>query len=68
MIMACPLWARGRGEILRKSSTRSFEAMINNPKDLARITQWIQKEGFLEQFNLSREVEEAIRKKEEKLR
>ena len=45
MIMACPDWTLGRGEILRKAENRSFEAMMNTPKDVARITKWIQKEG-----------------------
>lgn len=41
MIMVCPKWAKGRGEILQKARTRTFEIMMNNPEDIARITQWI---------------------------
>ena len=64
MIMACPDWAIGRGEILRKAENRSFEAMMNNPKDMARITKWIQKEGRLEQFRLTLEVEAMMSDRE----
>ena len=38
MVMACTSWAKTRGEILRKAENQSFEAMMNNPKDIARIT------------------------------
>ncbi|KAI1005846.1 hypothetical protein K3495_g2368 [Podosphaera aphanis] len=37
-IMACPLKARGRAEVWRRAKNRSFEAMMNNPEDIARIT------------------------------
>lgn len=65
MIMACTSWAKGRGEILRKAENRSFEAMMNYPKDIARITRWIQQEGWLEQFRLTVEVEATMREREE---
>ena len=67
MVMSCPIWAKGRGEWLRKSKTRSFEAMINNPKDMAGIVQWIQKEGWLEQFRMTREIEAVIRERRVKV-
>lgn len=60
MVMVCPRWSKGRGEVLRKTKTRSFEEMANNQEDIARITQWIQKEGWLEQFRLSGEVDAVI--------
>ena len=34
--------------------------MMNNPKDIARITQWILKERWLEQFRLVADVEATI--------
>lgn len=61
MIMTCPQWVKGRGEILRKSKDRSYEAMINSPADLARITQWILNEGWLEQFRLVGQVEAVMK-------
>ena len=61
MIMACFNWVKGRGEILRKSEPRSLEAMMNNPKYIARMTRWIQQEGRLEQFRLTLEVEATMR-------
>ena len=61
MIMTCPQWAKGRGEILRKSKDRSYEAMINSPADVARITQWILNEGWLEQFRLVGQVEAVMK-------
>ncbi|KHJ30542.1 hypothetical protein EV44_g4290 [Erysiphe necator] len=70
MIMACPRWAKGRGEILRKAENRSFKAMMNNPKDVARITQWILNEGKLEQFRLIGAIETVLKQRgeEKKLR
>ncbi|KAI0995820.1 hypothetical protein K3495_g12359 [Podosphaera aphanis] len=67
MVMVCPRWAKGRGELPRRSNTRSFKAMIDNPEDIARITKWIQMEGWLDQFLLTSEVE-AIMKERAKLR
>ena len=61
MVMTCPKWARGRGDILRKSKDRSYEAMINSPADVARITQWILNEGWLEQFRLVGQVEAVMK-------
>ena len=63
MIMACPRWAKGRGEILRKSKDRSYEAMIQSPEDVARITQLILDEGYLEQFRLVSQVEAVMQEK-----
>ncbi|KHJ32033.1 hypothetical protein EV44_g3928 [Erysiphe necator] len=70
MIMACPRWAKGRSEILRKAENRFFKAMINNPKGMARITQWILNEGKLEQFRLVGAIETVIKQRgeEKKLR
>ena len=59
---------QGRGEILRKAESQSFEAMMNNPKDVARITKWIQREGRLEQFRLTLEVEATMRERERRER
>lgn len=63
MVMTCPKWARGRGDILRKSKDRSYEAMIQSPEDVARITKWILDEGYLEQFCLVSQVEAVMREK-----
>ena len=63
MVMACPKWARGRVKILQKSKDRSYEAMIQSPEDVARITQWILDEGYLEQFGLVSQVEAAMQKR-----
>ena len=65
-IMACPQWAKGRAEVWRKSKSRSFEEMMKNPEDLARITQWILDQGWLEQFRLLGEVERQVTEREEK--
>ena len=40
-------WSTPTGQ---KVESRSFEAMMNNPKDVARGTKWIQHEGRFEQF------------------
>ena len=50
---------------MKKAENRSFKAMMNNPKDIAKITRWIQQEGRLEQFRLTLEVEAAMREREE---
>ncbi|KHJ33624.1 hypothetical protein EV44_g3838 [Erysiphe necator] len=63
--MYCPEWAKGRGDILRKAKDRSFKAMMNSPEDISRITKWIQKEGWLEQFRLSIEVERVVGQRQE---
>ena len=63
MVLACPQWARGRGEVLRLAKDRSFEAMMNSAEDVARITQWIITEGWIEQFRLVGEVEKAVSEK-----
>ena len=60
MVMVCPQWARGRGEVLRKARDSSFEAMMKSPEDDARITQWILTEGWIEQLQLTRGVEAVI--------
>ncbi|KAI0996447.1 hypothetical protein K3495_g11734 [Podosphaera aphanis] len=61
MVMTCPQWAKGRGEVLRRAKDRSFEAMMNSPADMARITQWILTQGWIEQFRLAGEVETAMK-------
>ena len=45
---------------MRKAKNRTFEAMMESPEDMARITKWIQAEGFIEQFRLTREVEAVV--------
>ena len=72
MIMQCPQWAAGRAEIWRQAKVRSFQAMMDNPDDVKRITQWILDQGWMEQFRLA-EVTEAIvaqreKEKEKRLR
>ena len=39
---------------------------MNNPKEIARITRWIQQEGRLEQFRLTLEVEATMSERGEK--
>ena len=57
MIMSCPRWSNGRGEIWRQAKDRSYEAMINNPGDIKRITKWILNHGWIEQFQMTKAVE-----------
>ena len=64
MIMMCPQWTKGRGDVLRKAKNRTFEAIMESPEDMGRITKWIQGEGYIEQFRLTREVEAAAEKRE----
>ena len=45
MLLACPQWASGRGDVLRQVKDRSFEAMMNSPEHVAVITQWILSKG-----------------------
>ncbi|KAI1001878.1 hypothetical protein K3495_g6323 [Podosphaera aphanis] len=65
MVLARPQWARGKGQVLRLAKDRSFEAMMSSPEDVARITQWILTQGWIEQFRLAGEVEKATSKKNE---
>ena len=65
MVMVYSNCAKGRGEILRKAENRPFEAILNSPKDVARITKWTQKEGRLEHFPLMLYVEATIRERGE---
>ncbi len=37
--------------------------MMNSPVDIARITQWILTQGWIEQFRLTGEVETAMKDK-----
>lgn len=67
MIMACPQRVKGRGEVWRKAKDRSFEAMMNSPEDIARITQWILEQGWLEQLRLSG-AKEALAKERNSMR
>lgn len=60
MVMVCPQWAQGRGDVLRKARNRTYEAMMDSPEDVGRITKWIQAEGYIEQFRLTREVEAVV--------
>lgn len=60
MIMACPQWSKWRGDWLRRAKKRSFQGMMNSHEDIARITQWILNQEWLEQFRLVRDVEAAI--------
>ena len=60
MVLACHQWAEGRGEILRQAKDRSYEAMMNSPEDLARITKWILNKGWFEQFRLAEQVEATV--------
>ncbi|KAI1007571.1 hypothetical protein K3495_g646 [Podosphaera aphanis] len=63
--MASPLWSEGRTDIWRKAKSRSFEAMLNSPEDIGRITQWILDQGWIEQFRLAGEVEAQIKQRED---
>ena len=40
-VLACPQWAKGRGEVLQRSKDRPFEAMMNSPDDMKRIIEWV---------------------------
>ena len=60
MVMARPQWAKGRREVLQMAKDRSFEAMMNIPDGMKRITEWILSNGWLEQFRLAKEVEIAV--------
>ncbi|KHJ33520.1 hypothetical protein EV44_g3676 [Erysiphe necator] len=62
-VMACPLKVRGRTDVWRKAKNRSFEAMISNPEDLGRITQWILDQGWFDQFRLAEVVEKVIQER-----
>ena len=64
MIMSCPKWSIGRGEIWRQARNRSFEAMINNPSDMKRITRWILNHGWIEQFRMTNAVEMLLRERD----
>lgn len=66
MVIACPKWVRGRGEIPRKSKDRPYEAMIQSREDVARITQRILDEGYLEQFRVVSQVEAATQERTER--
>lgn len=57
MIMSCPQWAKGRGEVCKKAKERSFEAMLNCLEDISRRTKWILQERWFEQFRVVREIE-----------
>lgn len=46
-----------------KAKIRSLEAVINIQEDIIRITQWIQTEGWIEQFQLTSKIETAVTKK-----
>ncbi|KHJ36186.1 hypothetical protein EV44_g3200 [Erysiphe necator] len=61
MVLGCHQWAEGRGEILRQAKDRPYEAMMNIPDDMARITQWILNKGWYEQFRLAREVDAVLK-------
>ena len=63
MVMVCPQWTRVRGDVLSKAINRSFEAMMDSTEDVGRITKWIQTEGWIDQFRLTREVEAAVEKR-----
>ena len=63
--MACPLRVTGRTGVWRKAKNRSFAAMMTNAEDLARITQWILDQRWLEQFRLASDVERLIQEREE---
>ena len=65
MVMSCPRRAKGRGELPRKSTIRSLEAMVNNVQDMTRIAPSSQKEAWLEQFRMTGEIEELIGQREE---
>ena len=62
MLLACPQWANGSGYVLRQAKDRSFEAMINNPEDVARIAQWIQSR-WIKKFRLAGKGEVAMSNK-----
>lgn len=63
MIMSCHQWSNGRAEIWRQAKDRSFEAMINNPGDIKRITQWFLNHGLIEQFQMTKAVEMLLRER-----
>ena len=65
MAMFCARWVKERGKLLRKLTARSFKAMVNKVKDMTRIAQWIQKEGWTEKFWITGEIEALIRWREE---
>ena len=60
MVLPCPQWANGRGEVLLQARDRTFESMMNSPGDMKKITEWIFHNGWLEQFRLAEEVVIAV--------
>lgn len=63
MVLTCYQWADGRGEMLRQAKDRSYEAMMNSPEDVARITNWILNKIWLEQFRPAEQVEASVNEK-----
>ena len=67
MVMSCPAWADGRGEVFRKAKRPStFAAMIKDQEDIKRITKWILTKGWTEQFRLAPQVEALIQERQNK--
>ncbi|KAI0995649.1 hypothetical protein K3495_g12532 [Podosphaera aphanis] len=50
---------------MRKAKNQSFTAMMQSPEDISRITEWIIKEGWLEQFRLAGDVEKLLKERED---
>ena len=49
LVMFCPVWVEGRGEVLRKAKRPTFHDMMQDPEDLKRTPKWIISKGWIEQ-------------------
>ena len=60
MVLTCPQWAKGKGEVLRQAKDKSFVAIMNSPDDMKSITEWVLSNDWLEQFRITEEDEIAV--------
>jgi len=58
MVMKCPLNQEGREEMLQDAGTRSFAALMNNPKGINICVKWVMAKRLLHQFNFAQQMEE----------
>ena len=54
MIMSSSRWSNDTVDTWRQAKDRSLEAMLKNPGDIKRITQWFINHGWIEQFQTTK--------------
>lgn len=67
-LLTCPEWREGRSKWRQMAPQRHLQGILNNQADLKRITIWVIRQNWLEQFSLVQAVEDTVAQRHEESR